>query len=152
MSQAMKTAAQKQDLMDRAGIFLSTLCLIHCTALPLLLAVLQAYGAALVPKSLDNGWFHAALAFVLLGVGGLAFVQGYRRHGRVLPLAAGAFGTALLFLGAFNPGAQLPEAGEHVVTVFGTFTLLFAHSRNRRGDVQHHHLSCHDGCAEAPLA
>ncbi len=132
--------------MDRAGILLSALCLIHCTALPLLLAVLQAYGATLVPKSLDNGFFHVALAFLLLGVGGLAFVQGYRRHGRALPLFAGAFGTALLFVGAFNPGALFPEAGEHAITIAGTLTLLFAHSRNRRPVSGHH---CHiEGCAE----
>lgn len=137
---SLAAQAPKQDIMDRAGIFLSTLCLIHCTALPLLLAVLQAYGANLVPKSLDNEWFHAVLAFVLLGVGGLAFVQGFRRHRRLLPLAVGAFGTSLLFVGAFNPGGVFPELSEHLITVAGTITLLFAHSRNRRPVADHH---CH---------
>lgn len=131
--------------MDRAGIFLSTLCLIHCTALPLLLVGLQAYGASLAPKSLDNGWVHAAMAIVLLGVGGLAFVQGYRRHRRPLPLVAGAVGTSLLFLGAFNPGEVFPEVAEHLITIAGTITLLFAHSKNRRPETGRH---CHDGhCA-----
>jgi peptidoglycan/LPS O-acetylase OafA/YrhL len=137
----------KQELMDKAGIFLSTLCLIHCTVLPLLLAALQAYGATLVPKSLDNGIFHAALAFVLLGVGSLAFIQGYRRHGRVLPLAAGALGTSFLFLGAFNPGSTFSESGEHFVTILGTLVLLYAHSKNRSPESGHH---CHiEGCAES---
>jgi hypothetical protein len=141
----MAPAQTEQAFLDRAGIFLSALCLVHCTVLPLLLAVLQAYGAALVPKSLDNGTFHAVLAFVLLGVGGLAFVSGFRRHRRPLPLAAGAFGTGLLFLGAFNPGGVFPELGEHLITVLGTCVLLFAHAKNRRSHAGHH---LHDGaCA-----
>ena len=130
LSQAMKVLAgnpAKIDQLDRAAMLLSMLCLIHCTALPLALALLPA----LLPKSLDNGGFHLVFAFLLLGVGGIAFVQGFRRHHLFVPVLAGVLGTSFLFIGAFNPGAFLPELGEHVVTVAGTFILLFAHMRNR---------------------
>lgn len=138
----MKALAQtaKQDTLDRAAMVLSGLCLIHCTVLPIGLALLQAYGASLVPQSLDNGWFHAAMAVTLLGVGGLAFGQGYLRHHRLFPLVAGTIGTALLFVGAF--GGHGSELIEHGLTILGTVILLVAHAKNRRPLANHHH---HDG-------
>jgi hypothetical protein len=137
---ATATASPKKDTLDRVAMFMSAVCLVHCTVLPLALVALQTYGAILVPKALDNEWFHAVMAIALFGVGGLAFVTGFLRHGQWKPLAAGALGTALLFLGAFNPGQNFSEFGEHAITVTGTLILLFAHTRNRRAS---HHLHPH---------
>jgi hypothetical protein len=117
--------------IDRAAMWISMICLVHCMALPLALLLLPALGATLLPKYLDNNLFHVLFAFVLLGVGGVAFVQGFRRHQLWIPLVAGVFGTSLLFIGAFNPGGLLPDIGEHLITVAGTVVLLFAHTRNR---------------------
>jgi len=125
--------AEEQQIgrLDRAAMWISMVCLVHCMALPLALALLPSLGVSLLPKYLDNNLFHVLFAFVLLGVGGLAFVQGFRRHHLWLPLLGGVFGTSLLFIGAFNPAGLLPELGEHLITVAGTLVLLFAHLRNR---------------------
>jgi len=128
-----------QDLLDRTGIVLSAVCLVHCTVLPLLFAAAQAWGANLVPKSWDSEYFHLVFAIVLLGVGGLAFLNGYRRHGQIQPLFAGVFGTLLLFLGAFAVFPSLGEAGEHGLTIAGTVVLLWAHFKNRQG-LKHRHV------------
>ena len=128
----IEEALNETDQLDRAAMFLSFLCLIHCTVLPLALSLLPAFGMML-PKSLDSPGFHILMAFVLLGVGGLAFVQGFRRHHQALPLVAGVLGTLFLFVGALNPGGLFPEITEHAITVLGTLILLFAHARNRAG-------------------
>lgn len=117
--------------LDRAAMWISMICLVHCMALPLALALLPTLGATFLPNYLDNNLFHVLFAFVLLGVGGLAFVQGFRRHRLWLPVLGGVFGTSLLFIGAFNPAGLLPDLGEHLITVAGTVVLLFAHLRNR---------------------
>lgn len=133
MKALVEAPANTQDQLDRAAMLLSMICLVHCTVLPLALALLPALGSTFLPRSLDNDLFHVLFAFILLGVGGIAFVQGYRRHGLLVPLVAGIFGTTFLFLGAFNPGSLMTEFFEHAVTVFGTIVLLFAHARNRAG-------------------
>jgi hypothetical protein len=135
-------SAPKQDLLDRAAMYLSALCLIHCTVLPLALVVLQAYGASLLPKHLDGEAFHAIMAITLLGVGGYAFVSGYVRHRLLFPVIAGAIGTAMLFAGVLPFG--LSETAEHGITIVGSIVLLAAHARNRRAAHYHHHHD-HDG-------
>jgi hypothetical protein len=136
--------------LDRAAMWISMICLVHCMALPLALALLPTLGATILPKYLDNNLFHVIFAFVLLGVGGIAFVQGFRRHGLWVPLFAGAFGTALLFEGAFNPNGLLPDLGEHLITVAGTIVLVFAHLKNRAAlhALVHHHAHVHGETCE----
>jgi hypothetical protein len=117
---------------DRAGILLSTICLIHCIALPVALPVLQAVGLRANIKILENEAFHLVFAILLLGIGGVAFVFGFLRHRAWLPLLLGALGTAFLFIGALNPMHLLSEREAHAFTVLGTFVLIFAHVKNRR--------------------
>ncbi|MEM8736823.1 MAG: MerC family mercury resistance protein, partial [Planctomycetota bacterium] len=48
--------------MDRVGMFLSALCLVHCVALPPLLAALPLVAVASLPEWLqETEWIHAAL-------------------------------------------------------------------------------------------
>ncbi len=132
---AMKAinALSRQELFDRTGIALSTICLIHCTVLPLAFAALQVWGISALPKSMDNEGFHLFLAFSLLGIGGIAFVSGYFRHRKILPLAGGFLGTLLLFLGATHPFSAWGELAAHALTILGTLILLGAHFKNRLG-------------------
>jgi hypothetical protein len=92
---------------------------------------MQVWGSSLLPAPThDHERFHLQLAFLLLAVGGLAFVQGYMRHRKSLPLMLGIFGTALLFVGACPIG--LSESQEHFVTIIGSLILISAHLKNRR--------------------
>lgn len=117
--------------LDRVGMLISAVCLVHCTALPLALAALQLWGVNLFEQEAHTHTFHLALAVILLGVGGFAFGQGYLRHRRPLPLLLGFAGTAFLFIGALNPGHYLTHGQEHAVTIAGTLALLLAHWKNR---------------------
>ena len=65
--------------MDRLGIALSTLCLVHCLLLPVLLAVLPLVAISYVPEWLDESeWLHLALLVpvALLFVHGVHDVHG----------------------------------------------------------------------------
>jgi len=121
----------RQEIFDRAGILFSGICLIHCTILPFFFAALQSSAALLMPTALSGEFFHLALAFLLLGTGGIAFVTGYLRHGKSSILCLALAGTTLLFLGAFNPREMLSGFGESAITTLATVSLIFAHWKNQ---------------------
>lgn len=112
-------------LFDRLAIASSALCLVHCLALPLIVAALPSLTLALaVPESIHI--FALALAIPVSGIG---LVQGYRRHGRRLPLGVALLGILLLTLGVTLPDRVSVETG---LTVTGGLLLAYAHLRNLR--------------------
>jgi hypothetical protein len=80
---------------------------------------------------LEGEALHLVFAFLLLGVGAVAFISGFIRPRAFVPLLLGMGGTALLFAGALNPVQCLSERGSHAVTIAGTLVLIFAHVKNR---------------------
>ncbi|MBS0331153.1 MAG: MerC domain-containing protein [Proteobacteria bacterium] len=115
-------------LLDGSAMGLSTLCLAHCLALPLVASALPAAGAwAHAP------WVHVALIALAAPLAAAALLR--RVHGRWPPaalVALGGAGVGLLAWGAFGPARS-----EVAVTVFGASTLVVAHlwnwRRTRRG-------------------
>jgi hypothetical protein len=105
----------------RFGMGLSVLCLLHCIALPWLLASLPVVMLAALPEALRaNEWLHAALIAPVLLVSGPALLRGQQGRGhRMLVLAA--FGA--LIGGLFSAS----EAAEQALTVTGAGLLLAAH-------------------------
>ncbi len=107
--------------MHRLGMGLSTLCLIHCIALPWALASLPVVIHAALPEALrHNEWLHAALILPVVLVSGPVLLRGKPGPGRV---ALVAFAFALLFGGLFVEGETL----EQVMTVTGATLLLLGH-------------------------
>ena len=109
--------------LDRVGIWLSALCVLHCvTGIVLISALGLGGGFWLAPEIHEIG---LALA-VVIGAVSLGF--GVWRHGRFGPLAAGGLGLALMG-GALLVRHGLPEA---VLTVCGVALVAAAHIRNLR--------------------
>lgn len=110
-------------VLDGSAVGLSGLCLVHCLALPVLAALLPAFGA----------WTHAEwvhVVIVLFAAPIAAFALARPAHGqRPAPalMALGGVGVALLALGAFGP-----RAVETSVTVAGSLCLAAAHLWNWR--------------------
>jgi hypothetical protein len=109
---------------DRIGVGLSALCLIHCLALPALLAALSVWAVAAEAV-------HAALALGVVPVATWAGVRGYRHHRRVLVPVLFAVGAALL-LGALAFEGMLREGGHTGLTVIGGSLLIVGHVLNVR--------------------
>lgn len=110
-------------LFDASAVALSTLCLLHCLALPLLAALLPLFGAWS-----EAEWVHGVFVLIAAPLSGYALWRA-RRH-RPLPAAlwllAGA-GLALLLAGA---SGVLGERAETPLTVAGSLALAGAHLWN----------------------
>ncbi len=110
------------DPPDLLGQLLSAACVVHCAAMPLVMALAPAAAAAL-------GGFHPLLLVLVLAVAAWAFVPGFRRHRRVEVLSLGGAGVALLAVGTFVfEGTWLDVA----FSVAGASVMMVAHWRNRR--------------------
>ncbi len=110
-------------------------CLVHCIALPVILAALPAL-SSIVPIPAT---FHIlALAFAVPATGGALYV-GYRHHRLAMPLLVGGAGIALLALGVLHWGETPLEAP---VTILGSLLIAGAHVANwRLRRATHLHIS-----------
>ncbi|MFM7403418.1 MAG: MerC domain-containing protein [Erythrobacter sp.] len=115
----------------RLGIGLSLLCLVHCLALPLLVASLPLVALDALPEALrENEWFHAALIVPVVLVSGPVLLRGHPgglRTGLVLAGFAALIGA--LFVDS--------EAGEKIMTVCGAALLMSAHVARLRAVHRH---------------
>ncbi|GAA0673375.1 hypothetical protein FHT00_001563 [Sphingomonas insulae] len=112
--------------LDRAAIALSGLCVVHCLASAVLLAMLSAAGGLLL-----NPIFHEVGLTIAIVLGAIALGRGVMEHGYVMPASMGAFG-----LGIMAGAMTLPHEGgggaETLWTVIGVGLLAFGHDLNRR--------------------
>ena len=113
------------DWLERAALAGSFACLVHCLALPLLIASLPALSTMLsIPES-----FHIWVLAFAAPAAALALWQGRQKHGAVYPLLLGVVGLVLLATGALLVGQT---AAETPVTVAGSLVLSLAHIANWR--------------------
>jgi hypothetical protein len=105
---------------------LSVLCLVHCLALPWLLASLPVAALAMLPEALrDNEWLHAALIAPVLLVSGPVLLRGQ-------PGAAQTLLVISAFMALIGGLFVAREAVEEALTVAGALLLLTAHWRRLR--------------------
>lgn len=110
---------------DAAGIFASVLCMIHCLAMPLLLAVLPAMSWA------EDDHLHEVLLGFALVAAVVSLGPGYLAHRRpAVPLLGGA-GLACLAIAMFVVEPRYGHGAEAAVSVAGALLLFGAHVRNR---------------------
>lgn len=108
--------------LDRLAITLSGLCLVHCLATAIMLALLSAAGSAL-----GNPLIHEVGLGLAMLLGAVALGRGVVEHGFMLPSAVGALG-----LGVMAGALSLPhDGGEALYTVFGVGILALGHQLNR---------------------
>jgi len=127
---SLETPYGRLSWLDRMGIVISSICLVHCLALPLLIALLPVVASALPA----DGWVHPLLIGLALPVTGLALWRGYRRHRRIVPTSLGIAGLGLIALALAAEGW-----GEALLTVGGGVLVSLAHILNWRSHSPHHH-------------
>ncbi|HEX6374927.1 MAG TPA: MerC domain-containing protein [Allosphingosinicella sp.] len=109
--------------MDRVAIALSGLCLVHCLATSVVLAVLASAGGLLVAPIIHEIGLSLA---ILLGI--VALGRGVLDHGFMMPSAVGGLG-----LGVMSGALTMPHSGiETVYTIVGVAILALGHDLNRR--------------------
>ena len=118
---AMPQLTMSTSRLDRVAMGLSGLCLVHCVATAVFLALVSAAGGILgAPIVHEVG---LTLAMIL---GGFALGRGILEHGFVMPSAIGALG-----LGVMAGALSLPHDGtEALYTVIGVMILALGHRLN----------------------
>jgi len=110
--------------LDRAAIALSGLCVVHCLATAVLVAMMSAAGGLLLSPV-----FHEVGLVIAIGLGVVALGRGIVAHGYMMPAAMGALGLGIM-AGALSIHDH--GGGEALWTVIGVGLLAFGHELNRR--------------------
>ena len=120
----MKQRSYKINL-DRIGITASTLCAIHCAALPFLITVLPMWGMGF----LANEAVEITMIAVSLIIGVWSLSAAYRKqHHRIMPILVLISGFICIAFGHFS-GIELLEP---ILIPLGGFTVATAHCINLR--------------------
>ena len=109
--------------IDRLGICVSGLCVVHCIASAVFVAMLASAGGVLLDPVVHEIGLMLALA---LGVTGLG--RGIVEHGFMMPAAIGSLG-----LGMMAGALSIPHGGDSTLyAVVGVLILALGHDLNRR--------------------
>jgi hypothetical protein len=114
------------EILDKAAIALSGLCLLHCLALPFLIVLLPFLNEVAIDR------WHAPMLLVVIPVSVFAFTIGFRRHRNRGVIAVGAAGILLLVIGGTLAHYFLGLAADRIFTLSGAGVLAVAHYRNSR--------------------
>ncbi|MCY4001798.1 MAG: MerC domain-containing protein [Bacteroidetes bacterium] len=114
--------------LDMTGIILSTLCLLHCLAVPII-----ATGALVWVASEA---IHISFTIALAGIVLLVAWPSYQRHRRAVVPAFLVGGLVLLIVAVLSESI-LGESAETILTSFGSVMLVFGHVLNLRSVKMH---------------
>lgn len=119
---------------DAWGAIASGLCVVHCVVFPLILPALAMAGwnQAGWDCCQEGSLVHLALFFLVVPIGAVALISGYRRHRRWTALAVGGAGVILLTLALLLGSQSYGILSERTLTILGSFTLISAHLLNQR--------------------
>jgi len=107
--------------LDRMAIGLSGICLVHCVATTVLLALVSAAGGVLGAPIVHEIGLSLAMVMGVISLG-----RGVLEHGYSMPSAVGGLG-----LGVMAGALTLPHNGtEAVYTVVGVAILALGHRLN----------------------
>lgn len=110
--------------MDRLAVALSGLCLVHCLLLPFAIAVMPLLAG------FGSEHFHAPMLLIVVPVSVIALMLGFRRHGELGVIGAGAAGLLLLIAGGTIAHALYGVVADQALTVSGSLILAATHYRN----------------------
>jgi hypothetical protein len=113
---------------DQIAIALSALCLVHCLAVPVLVALLPIVAVSFG----ENQHFHGLMLWLVVPTSFAGLGMGYRVHRRAGIVALGAIGVILLTLAAIYGHEVWQVPVEVVVSVAGSLLLGAAHWMNFR--------------------
>lgn len=114
---------------DRSAIFLSSLCIVHCLVLPIILLTLPALSSL---AYFSDERFHMWMLFGVIPTSVFAVIFGYLHHRNLHVVAIASVGILILTLSTFFGHDMLGHNGEIVASVVGSLFVAFAHIKNLR--------------------
>jgi len=109
------------DWLDGAAVGLSGLCLLHCLALPFVVAALPI----LMPFA--EGHLHAQMLYIVVPLSVVAIGLGFSKHRNLRVVFAASAGLLLLLIGATVAHSNLGIVADRVFTISGALVLAAAH-------------------------
>jgi hypothetical protein len=115
--------AARSGAMDRVAIALSGLCLVHCLASAIFVAMLASAGGLLLDPIV-----HEVGLMLAIGLGVVTLGRGIVDHGFMMPSAVGGLGLGVM------AGSLMIEHGaaSTIYTIVGVSILALGHDLNRR--------------------
>jgi len=119
----MIAGIHRHGIIDRWAIGLSGLCLVHCIASAVVVAVLASAGTFLLDPIFHEVGMSIALVLGVLGLG-----RGIMTHGFMLPASVGGLGIGVM-AGSLVLGH---EHGGTLYSIIGVLIVALGHDLNRR--------------------
>ena len=129
----IRTLASNTDhtRLDKAAIWLSVLCLIHCLSVPAAFLLAPSLSAWLDATETQTHWLLFGLAVPISGV---ALYRGYLRSPNRFTISVGGVGLILMLLAVLH---LLGEDQEIFLTTLGVILVMVAHIRNLHAGHDH---------------
>lgn len=116
-------AGLSRNLADRLGICLSALCILHCLAVPVVIALIPA-----LQTFVDHDFFHVILVPVLPVLAVMAFIPGFKKHRDNRVFYWSIPGIILIALTVYFHESHVVQA---LFSLPGSLCLIRAHWINR---------------------
>lgn len=114
-------------ILDKIGICVSGLCLVHCLLTPFVLVLFPSFKLAFFNHEL----FHQIFGVIVVSSVLIAVYPQCRKHGHKDIIAWAIGGVALILAGIFL-GHEFGEEIEHGLTILGSIFLITAHIKNMK--------------------
>lgn len=114
---------------DKAAIALSSICMVHCIVLPILLIALPSVSSLL---AFNDERFHFWLLYAVVPISVFAIAAGYLHHRQARIFFISALGMLCLIGAALYGHDVLGDIGEVGLTIFGSLLIAYGHLRNLR--------------------
>ena len=122
--------------LDKVGMAVSALCIIHCLAAPVILFFVPAVATAIIS---EEAIVHQTLYGLIMIVALFSFIPGYRLHKKLLPLLLFGVGIAGLAFATFLAHG-IAHTLEPITAIPSSALIVAAHYFN--------HRSCQHACGE----
>ena len=116
----------RQTFLDKTAIFISALCIIHCSVLPILMLGLPVVWFG----PLQEEGFHLFLVTIVLPISLLGIISGCRKHKNYQIVYLGVSGLVLLVLTGIYGHDVVGDFGEKFLTVIASGILITVHILN----------------------
>ena len=120
------SSSKSRSALDVTAVTLSGLCLLHCLALPFIVAGLPFL------SSISGDHFHAEMLWIVLPISLVALGLGFHKHHDWRVWSIGIPGMLLLIFGGTFAHAQYGLSADRTFTLLGAITLAVAHFINSR--------------------
>ncbi len=132
LSQINIVANENSWSLDKLGILASTICMVHCISMPLLISALPFVGAGF----LESDFTHEVLAAFVLVFALASLVPSYLKYKDNVILAGLIAGLSTVMFATFFVEKTLGHGWEMPLISVGNIIIVLTHLRNRK------HLAC----------